>query len=91
MLGISWTAKKSNETKVNEVNTRSLMNRLRKRQAILSRHVMIREKLGPLRTFGMVEGKRSRGKQSEEILAQVDRNTKSDMGEGCVEGRDHLR
>ena len=55
MLYISWTAKKSNILK--EADTRSLINRLHKRQATFFDHRMRREKQEHLVTTGMIEGK----------------------------------
>ena len=40
MLRISWTAKKSNETVLREADTRSLINKTRKRQATFFGHVI---------------------------------------------------
>ena len=69
MLRISWTAKKSNETELREANTtRSLTNRIRKRQATFFVHVMRREKLEHVVTTGKIEGKCSRGKHREKML-----------------------
>ena len=63
-LEISWTAKKSNKTLLQEANTtRSLINRIYKSQATFCDHVMRRDKLEHLVTTGTIEGKRSRGKQ----------------------------
>ena len=60
---ISWTAKKSNETVLRDLDTtRPLTNRIRKRQATFLVDVMTREKLEHLVTAGMIEGKRKRGK-----------------------------
>ena len=47
-------------------DTRSTLNRIRKRQANFFGHVMRREKLH-LVISRMIEGKRSRGKQREKI------------------------
>ncbi|GFN97261.1 mannosyltransferase [Plakobranchus ocellatus] len=63
MLRISWTAKKTNDTVLEEAHTtRLLISKIRKRQATFFGHVMRREKLENLVTTGMLEGKRSRGK-----------------------------
>ena len=48
--------------------TRSLIYRIRKRQATFFGHVTRREKLEHLVTIGMIEGKRSRRKQCEKML-----------------------
>ena len=64
----SWTAKKSNKIVVREADTtRLLMNRILKFQATFfgHGHVMRREKLV---TTGMIEGKRSMGRQHEKML-----------------------
>ena len=48
--------------------TRSLRNRIRKRQANFFGHVIRREKLEHLLTTGMMKGKCSRGKQCDKML-----------------------
>ena len=69
MLRISWKEKKSNEDVLKEaVATRSLINKIRKRQAKFTGHVTRREGLEHLVTTGMLEGRRSRGRQREKIL-----------------------
>ncbi|GFO35692.1 endonuclease-reverse transcriptase [Plakobranchus ocellatus] len=69
MLRIPWTAKKTNERVLNEANKRrSLVRTIRKRQATFRDHVMRRGKLEHLVTTGKFEGKRSRGRQREEIM-----------------------
>ena len=46
MLGISWTAKKSNQTVLRKADeTRSLINRMHKCQAFFSGHVISRKKI----------------------------------------------
>ena len=61
MMKISWMAKKSNDT------SRALVNKNRTRQTTFFGHVMRRERLEHLITTGMMEGKRSRGKQREKM------------------------
>ncbi|GFN99673.1 serine/threonine-protein phosphatase 6 regulatory ankyrin repeat subunit b [Plakobranchus ocellatus] len=69
MLRISWTAKKTNDTVLEEAHTtRLLISKIRKRQATFFGHVMRREKLENLVTTGILEGKRSRGKQREKLI-----------------------
>ncbi|GFO12756.1 endonuclease-reverse transcriptase [Plakobranchus ocellatus] len=69
MLQISWTAKKTNDTVLEEAHTtRLLISKIHKRQATFFGHVMRREKLENLVTTGMLEGKRSRGKQREKLI-----------------------
>ncbi|GFO49455.1 phospholipase a2 [Plakobranchus ocellatus] len=69
MLRIPWTAKKTNERVLNEANKRrSLVRTIRKRQATFLGHVMKRGKLEHLVTTGKFEGKRSRGRQRENIM-----------------------
>ena len=69
ILQISLTAKKSNKIVLWEADTtRSLINRIRKCLATFFGHVIRREKQDHLVTTGMMEGKRSRGKQHEKIL-----------------------
>ncbi|GFO28036.1 hypothetical protein PoB_005454100 [Plakobranchus ocellatus] len=48
--------------------TRLLISKIRKRQATFFGHVMRRERLENLVTTGMLEGKRSRGKQREKLI-----------------------
>ena len=68
MMKISWMAKKSNDTVLKEAHTsRALVNKIRTRQTTFFGHVMRREKLEHLITTGMMEGKRSRGKQREKM------------------------
>ena len=68
MMKISWMAKKSNDTVLKEAHTsRALVNKIQTRQTTFSGHVMRREKLEHLITTGMMEGKRSRGKQEKMI------------------------
>ena len=72
MLQISWTAKKSNKTVLREADTtRSLINRLCKHRVTSFSQVMRREKLEHLVTTGMIEGKRSKGKQLEKVLDRL--------------------
>ena len=68
MMKISWMANKSNDTVLKEAHTsRALVNKIRTRQTTFFGHVMRREKLEHLITTGMMEGKRSRGKQREKM------------------------
>ena len=68
MMKISWMAKKSNDTVLKEAHTsRALVNKIRTRQTTFFGHVTRREKLEHLITTGMMEGKRSRGKQREKM------------------------
>ena len=68
MLRISWKERKSNETVLKEAQTsRALVNKIRKRQATFFGHVMRREKMEHLVTTGMLEGKRSAGRQREKM------------------------
>ena len=69
MLRIPWTAKKTNQEVLKEaVTERSLLNRIRKRQATFFGHVMRREKMEYDITTGMLEGNRSRGRPREKML-----------------------
>ena len=69
MLRIPWTAKKANQEVLKEaVTERSLLNRIRKRQATFFGHVMRREKMEYDITTGMLEGNRSRGRPREKML-----------------------
>ena len=72
MMKISWMAKKSNDTVLKEAHTsRALVNKIRTRQTTFFGHVMRREKLEHLITTGMMEGKRSRGKQREKMTDRL--------------------
>ncbi|GFN79417.1 RNA-directed DNA polymerase from mobile element jockey [Plakobranchus ocellatus] len=69
MLRVPWTARKTNEEVLKETeSTRSLMNRIRRRQAKFVGHIMRREGLENLVTTGRMEGKKSRGRQREKML-----------------------
>ena len=69
MLRIPWTAKKTNQEVLKEaVTERSLLNRIRKRQATFFGHVMRRERMEYDITTGMLEGNRSRGRPREKML-----------------------
>ncbi|GFO12223.1 MORC family CW-type Zinc finger protein 3 [Plakobranchus ocellatus] len=66
---VEGKAKKTNDTVLEEAHTRRLLiSKIRKRQATFFGHVMRREKLENLVTTGMLEGKRSRGKQREKLI-----------------------
>ena len=68
MMKISWMAKKSNDTVLKEAHTsRAPVNKIRIRQTTFFGHVMRREKFEHLITTGMMERKRSRGKQREKM------------------------
>ena len=56
------------------------MNRKRIRLAALFGHVMRREKLEHLVTTGMIEGKRSMGKQREKMLIGLDLAKERNVG-----------
>ena len=56
--------------------TRSPINRIPKRQATFCDHVMRREKQADLATTGMIEIKRSRGKQCEKMLIRLTKGFK---------------
>ena len=64
MLRISWNAKKSNQTALQEPD----MNSVCKCHATFFRYVMRREKLEYLVKIGMIKGKCSRGKQCDKML-----------------------
>ena len=70
MLRTSLSAKNSKETVLREAfTTRSLLNRIRKHQVTFFGPMIRREKLEEyFLTTGMIEGKRSRGRQREKIL-----------------------
>ena len=69
MLRVPWTARKTNIEVLKEANTRrSLISRLRKRQAQFVGDIMRRDGLENLITTGKLEGGRARGRQREKIL-----------------------
>jgi len=69
MLRIPWTQEKSNERVLKEAYARrSLINRVRKRQAKFIGHDIRRDGLEHLVPTGMLEGKRSRGRHRVKIL-----------------------
>ena len=69
MLRIPWTAKKSNETVLKEAETeRSLIMKIRKRQATFFGHIMRGGGLEHFITTGKLDGKRGKGRQREKML-----------------------
>ena len=69
MLRISWTARKSNDAVLKEAETeRSLIKRICERQAKFLGHILRRGELEHLITTGMMEGKRSRGRQRGKMI-----------------------
>ncbi|GFR88765.1 retrovirus-related Pol polyprotein LINE-1 [Elysia marginata] len=69
MLRVPWTTRKTNEEVLKETETtRSLMNRIRRRQAKFVGDIMRREGFKNLITTGRMEGKKSRGRQREKML-----------------------
>ncbi|GFS05260.1 RNA-directed DNA polymerase from mobile element jockey [Elysia marginata] len=68
MLKIPWTAKKTNERVLQEPQSkRSLLDKIRKRQATFFGHIMRQEKLENLVITGMMMSRRCRGKQRERL------------------------
>ncbi|GFR58388.1 endonuclease-reverse transcriptase [Elysia marginata] len=68
MLKIPWTAKKTNERVLQEAQSkRSLLDKIRKRQATFFGHIMRQEKLENLIITGMITGRRCRGRQREKL------------------------
>ena len=51
--------------------TRSLVNEIRKRQATFFGHVMRKQEMEHLVVTGKINGKRSRGRQSEKMLGNM--------------------
>ncbi|GFS21880.1 eukaryotic translation initiation factor 3 subunit F [Elysia marginata] len=69
MLRVPWTARETNEEVLKETETtRSLMNRIRRRQAKFVGHIMRRKGLENLITTGRMEGKKSRGRKRDDFL-----------------------
>ena len=69
MLRVPWTARKTNIEVLREANTqRSLVNRIRKRQAQFVGHIIRRDGLENLITTGWLKGRRARGRQREKTL-----------------------
>ncbi|GFR93185.1 endonuclease-reverse transcriptase [Elysia marginata] len=65
MLRVPWTARKTNEEVLKETETtRSLTNRIRRRQAKFVGHIMIEN----LITTGRMEGKKSRKDKERKCL-----------------------
>ncbi|GFS11076.1 retrovirus-related Pol polyprotein LINE-1 [Elysia marginata] len=68
MLKIPWTAKKTNERVLQEAQSeRSLLHKIRKRQATFFGHIMRQEKLENVIIPGMMTGRRCRGRQRERL------------------------
>ncbi|GFR76719.1 retrovirus-related Pol polyprotein LINE-1 [Elysia marginata] len=68
MLKILWAAKKTNERVLQEAQSkRSLLDKIRKRQATFFGHIMRQEKLENLMITGMMTGRRCRGRQREKL------------------------
>ncbi|GFN89597.1 endonuclease-reverse transcriptase [Plakobranchus ocellatus] len=101
MLRVPWTARKTNEEVLKETeSTRSLMSRIRRRQAKFVGHIMRREGLENLVTTGRMEGKKSRGRQKRENAGWhdfLDGDKESDgrivgiLGSRELEGHDRQR
>ncbi|GFO20107.1 retrovirus-related pol polyprotein line-1 [Plakobranchus ocellatus] len=69
MLRLSWPAKKPNIEEIRDAETqRPLINIIHRRRAKFVGRVMRREGLEHLVTTGMLEGKRSRGRQRCTVL-----------------------
>ena len=69
MLRIPWTARKSNKEILQDARERrTLINKIRKRQAIFFGHVMRRENMEHLITTGKIQDKRSPGRQRTKML-----------------------
>ena len=60
---------------------RSFINRMAKRQATFFGHAIRRQKLGHLVTTGMIEGKRSRGKQRVKVLDELTESKRLHIGQ----------
>ncbi|GFR86563.1 eukaryotic translation initiation factor 3 subunit F [Elysia marginata] len=68
MLKMSYTAKKTNERVLQEAQSkRSLLDKIRKRQATFFGHMMRQEELENLIITGMMTGRRCRGRQREKL------------------------
>ncbi|GFR93791.1 retrovirus-related Pol polyprotein LINE-1 [Elysia marginata] len=68
MLKIPWTAKKKNERVLQEeLSKRSVLHKIRKRQATFFGHIMRQEKLENVIITGMMTGRRFRGRQRERL------------------------
>ncbi|GFO05088.1 endonuclease-reverse transcriptase [Plakobranchus ocellatus] len=96
MLRVPWTARKTNEEVLKETeSTRSLMSRIRRRQAKFVGHIMRREGLENLVITGRMEGKKSRGRQREKMLdgmtSWMGTNIVGILGSRELEGHDRQR
>ena len=83
MLRISWTDRVTNEEVLRRVNQqRTLLRVIRKRQMEFLGHVLRREKIEHLCLTGMIEGRRSRGRQRKKYVDCI----LEDLGENITAG-----
>ena len=69
MLKIPWTAKRTNVEVMEEAGlTRSLVNRIRKQQAMFVGHILRRKGLEHLVITGKMEGRRGRVRPREQMI-----------------------
>ena len=69
MLKLPRTAKRTNVEVMQEAGlTRSLVNRIRKQQAMFVGHILRRKGLEHLVITGKMEGRRGRGRQREQMI-----------------------
>ena len=72
MMKVAWTERKTNETILKEAETeRRLLSVILERQARFFGHVMRRDGLEKLVTTGMVDGKRSVGRQCIKAIDNI--------------------
>ena len=84
MLRISWTDRVTNEEVLRRVGQqRTLIRVIRKRQMEFLGHIIRREKIEHLCLTGMIEGRRSRGRQRKKYLDSI----LEDMEENITAGQ----
>ena len=72
MMKISWTERKSNDCVLEEAGyRRSLVAKIKMRQAKFFGHIMRREGIEKLVTTGMMEGKRAAGRQRMKLMDNI--------------------
>ena len=69
ILKVSWTSHQTNEEILRSMNTtRILMKTIRQRQMRFFGHLMRKDRMESLSIMGKIDGKRSRGRQSERFM-----------------------
>ena len=82
-MRISWTDRVTNEEVLERVGQRrALLGAIRKRQLEFLGHVIRREKIEHLCLRGMIEGRRSRGRQRKKFLDSFLEDIEEDITAG---------